>query len=318
VAYPYEDLDDGQFERLVVQGSRPLFGPGLQSFAAGPDGGRDARFNGTANNFPSAAQPWLGITVIQAKHTNATNAHFSDSDFSGDAETSVLTKELKRIKKLVQAGELDNYLLFSNRRLGAVASATIVTRIAAETGLDPSRLFLAGTEYLDTLMHEQPDLVRRAGIDPIDGPLLVSSYDLAEVILAIAEGMDAAPPANDAAVVDRVAYDEKNRINNLTPEFAEILRRRYLMLTRQIEEFLANPANRQALKQYEGAVEEFELKIVANRADYQSFDSLFNYLVDFLLKRDGVLAANPRLTRAMVFYMYWHCDIGETADAQAE
>lgn len=318
MAYPYEDLDDSQFERLVVHCSRPLFGPALQSFAAGPDGGRDARFEGTANNFPSAAQPWTGVTVIQAKHTNATNAHFSDSDFSSDAATSVLTEELKRIKKLIDAKDLDNYLLFSNRRLGAVASAGIVARVARETGLDRSRIFLAGLEYLDALLHEQPDLVARAGIDPIDGPLLVSSYALAEVILAIATGMDAALPANDAVVVDRVAYDEKNRINNMSSEFAALLSRRYLVLTRQIEAFLADPANGEALKLYEGAVEEFELKIVASRADYQTFDDLFNYLVDFLVKRDGVLAANRRLTRTMVFYMYWHCDIGETADAQAQ
>lgn len=148
--------------------------------------------------------------------------------------------------------------------------------------------------------------------------MLLSSYDLAEVILAIANGMDAALPANDSAVVDRVAYDDKNRINNMSLEFAAILKRRYLVLTKQIETFLADPANGDALRLYEGAIEEFELKIVASRDDFQSFDSLFNYLVDFLIKRDGILAANTRLTRAMVFYMYWHCDIGESADAQAE
>lgn len=158
VAYPYEDLDDSQFERLVVQCSRPLFGPAVQSFAAGPDGGRDARFEGTAANFPSTTRPWAGITVIQAKHTNATNAHFSDSDFSSDVATSTLTQELVRIKRLVDAKDLDNYLLFSNRRLGAIASGQIVSRIALETGLDRANIFLAGVEYLGTLLHEQPGL----------------------------------------------------------------------------------------------------------------------------------------------------------------
>ena len=48
MAYAYEDLDNIQFERLVVQCAYKLFGSGVQGFAAGPDGGRDARFHGTA------------------------------------------------------------------------------------------------------------------------------------------------------------------------------------------------------------------------------------------------------------------------------
>lgn len=317
MGYPYEDLDDSQFERLVVQCMRVLFGDGVQSFAAGRDGGRDARFDGTAAKFPSTADPWTGITIGQAKHTNATNAHFSDADFSGTAESSVLSEEIPRIRKLVDDGEIQNYILFSNRRLGGVTHPQIIARLAEETGLHKSRIFLAGVEYMDDMLYSYPDIVRRARIDPIDGPLLVSSYELAEVILGIAKGIDASPPLEDAPVVDRVTYDEKNRINGMTPEFAQHLKRLYLSETHAISRFLADPANVETLRLYEGAVEEFQLKIVARRKDYQSFDKVFNYLIDFLFKRDGVLSRNKRLTRAMIFYMYWHCDIGETPDAQA-
>ncbi|PSK66929.1 hypothetical protein B0E53_01091 [Micromonospora sp. MH33] len=194
MGYPYEDLDDSQYERLVVQCMRVLFGDGVQSFAAGPDGGRDARFHGTATRFPSETGPWTQITVGQAKHTNATNAHFSDSDFSGTADSSVLSEEIPRIRKLVAAEEIHNYILFSNRRLGGVTAPSIINRLSEETGLQKSRIFLAGVEYMDDMLHTYPDILRRARIDPIDGPLLVSSYDLAEVILAIAEGLEASPP----------------------------------------------------------------------------------------------------------------------------
>ncbi|EEP73098.1 hypothetical protein MCAG_03425 [Micromonospora sp. ATCC 39149] len=318
MGYPYEDLDDSQFERLVVQCMRMLFGEGVQSFAAGPDGGRDARFDGTAASFPSTAQPWTQITIGQAKHTNASNAHFSDSEFSGTAKSSVLSEEIPRIRKLVVADELHNYILFSNRRLGGVINSRIKDRLAEETGLNESRIFLAGVEYLDDMLHTYPDIVRRARIDPIDGPLLVSSYELAEVILGIAEGIHASPSLDDAPVVDRVTYDEKNRANGMTPEFAQQLKRRFLSETHRIGRFLADPANADILRLYEGAVEEFQFKIIASRKDYQTFDRLFNYLVDFLFKRDGVLSRNKGLTRAMIFYMYWHCDIGETPDAQAQ
>lgn len=39
MGYPWEDLDDAQFERVVVEIARELFGIGVQSFAAGRDGG---------------------------------------------------------------------------------------------------------------------------------------------------------------------------------------------------------------------------------------------------------------------------------------
>ena len=40
-------------------------------------------------------------------------------------------------------------------------------------------------------------------------------------------------------------------------------------------------------------------------------------IVDFLFARDAVLSRHRQLTRALVFYMYWNCDIGEGDDAAA-
>ena len=120
MGYPFEDIGGTQFESVVLQCMKKLFGAGVQGFSAGRDGGRDARFVGTADRFPSAASPWTGTTIGQANHTIETNAHYSDPGFSGSAKSSVLSKEIVRIKNLVKAGELDNYILFSNRRLGAL------------------------------------------------------------------------------------------------------------------------------------------------------------------------------------------------------
>lgn len=43
------------------------------------------------------------------------------------------------------------------------------------------------------------------------------------------------------------------------------------------------------------------------------------YLIDLLFGRDASLRqlGNKRLTRAMIFYMYWNCDIGKVEDASA-
>jgi len=318
VGYPYEDLDDSQFERLVVECMRVLFGEAVQSFSTGADGGRDARFHGKAASFPSVSSPWEGITIGQAKHTNALNAHFSDPSFSGDSNDSVLTEEVDRIKKLVDSGEAHNYILFSNRRLGANKNSAIEKRISDFTGLARDKIYLAGIEYMDGLLHRYTQILKASRIDPVDGPLIVSSYELAEVIQGIATQLGASDPLQDAPVVPRVTYEDKNKANKMTPEFARSLKKLYLSETQQIQTFLANPQNSDMLRYYEAAVEDFQLKIIAKRKSYQTFDEVFTYLSDLLFKRDGVLARYKRLTRTMLFYMYWHCDIGEKPDAETE
>jgi len=109
--YAYEDLGDWQFENLIVLLCQRLLGISVQGFSRGPDGGRDAKFVGTAELFPSKAAPWIGTTIIQAKHTNGYNRSFSETDFfSKTATNTVLGKEIPRIKKLRETQELDNYL----------------------------------------------------------------------------------------------------------------------------------------------------------------------------------------------------------------
>lgn len=98
----YHNLSDGQFEELVIELCVELLGHGAQGFVTGKDGGRDARFVGTAKLVPSEAEPWNGRIVIQVKHTELLNKTFSESDFSGHGESSVLAKELPRIKALLQ------------------------------------------------------------------------------------------------------------------------------------------------------------------------------------------------------------------------
>ncbi len=116
--YAYHDLSSDQFEALVLAVCQFLLGVAVQGFAAGPDGGRDAKFMGTAELHPSRAEPWKGTVIVQAKHTNGLNKRFSDSDFFGEnSVNTVIAEELPRIKKLRKAKKLDHYMLFSNRRL---------------------------------------------------------------------------------------------------------------------------------------------------------------------------------------------------------
>ena len=105
--FAYEDLSDDQFEVLIVLLCQRLLGIAVQGFAKGPDGGRDAKFVGTAELHPSKTAPWVGTVIVQAKHTNGYNRSFSELDFySTSSSNTVVGKEVPRIKKLREASTL--------------------------------------------------------------------------------------------------------------------------------------------------------------------------------------------------------------------
>lgn len=308
--YAYENLSPTQFEELVVVICQFLLGAATQGFATGPDGGRDAKFVGTAALLPSEAAPWTGTVIVQAKHTNASNATFSDTDFYSEKNAStVLGKELGRTKKLRTAKALDHYLLFSNRKLTGVAEPKLREVISKQCSLPAESVMLCGIEQLELWLKRFPDAVRMARIDPIDSPLIVSPDDLAEVVEHLAADLKKLPSLPDLPV-DRVLYERKNELNNMTKEFALQQRKLYLRDTAQIQGFLAAPENATLLSRYQLAVEEFQLGVFAKRKDHQTFDEIIDYLAKLLLDRDPVLAKNKRLTRTMLFYMYWNCDLG--------
>lgn len=309
--YRYENLSPDQFEDLVVLLGQQLLGTGVQGFATGPDGGRDARFHGTADLYPSRNGPWTGQVILQAKHCNGFNKSFSDPDFSGPQASSVLSKEMPRIVALRKDGELDRYMLFSNRSLTANADQKIRARISDEAEIDIASIAIFGVRNIDSYLKTFSHIERAANLDPMQAPLMFSSEDLAEVVEALTALEDLAlddfriPPP-----IRRISYEEKNRLNDLSAEYAKAWRRSNLKHVEKIEGFLANPANLRLKELYESATEDLRLKIISHRSDHASFDRLVNYINDYLFQREPILARNRRLTSAVIFFMYWACDIG--------
>lgn len=319
--FAYEDMSDDQFEVLIVLLCQRLLGVAVQGFAKGPDGGRDAKFVGTAQMHPSTAAPWEGTVIIQAKHTNGYNRSFSELDFySAASKNTVIGKEVPRIQKLRNAKQLDHYMLFANRRLTGNAETDIREHIEVQCGVPATSLYLCGLEQLEIYLKRFPDVAKEANLDALDSPLIVSPDELAAVVEALARQVDGMTALLDDPPTRRVAYAEKNVINNMTPEYAKLLQRKYLKETAQIRAFLSAPENIELLRMYESVADEFQLKIVAHRKDYHTFDQVMEYLVDLLFSRDAVLRqlGHKRLTRAVLFYMYWNCDIGEVEDASSD
>ena len=74
VDYPLEDIDPHTFQQIGIALSRAVLGQGVAAYGAGPDGGRDATFEGRVewSNTPGFGEDvWEGYVVIQAKHRSS-------------------------------------------------------------------------------------------------------------------------------------------------------------------------------------------------------------------------------------------------------
>lgn len=122
------------------------------------------------------------------------------------------------------AGELDYYLLFANRRLAGVAEEKIRKRIAQAAEIDEGAVYLCGEEVLDQYLTWEPDILRRACINPFDVQAFIDPRDLACVIQALAEGRGCLSDVSDDDTPPperRVSLAEKNLIYGLSPGIRE-------------------------------------------------------------------------------------------------
>jgi hypothetical protein len=64
--YNLYGLSARSFEQLIQAIAVKVIGPGTVIFGDGPDGGREAVFDGMTQ-YPSSTSPWEGYVVVQAK-----------------------------------------------------------------------------------------------------------------------------------------------------------------------------------------------------------------------------------------------------------
>lgn len=316
--YEYHELWDYQFETLVVACCQKILGIGVHGFAPGPDGGKDALFNGTANLHPSERAPWQGQTVIQAKHTAEINASFSDVRFYSPTSAScIIEEELERIKTLRQFQQLDHYMLFSNRKLTAGTQTRISRRISEEANIPLSSVSLFGIEAIEMLLHTFPDIATTTRINPLERPLAFTSDEIAEIIEAFADSNHARLLA-DPPEIQRVTIEEKNRINMVNAAYYANAQNRYLPFSQQIQRFLADPQNIRLKARYQDAVDDIQAKLLALGDESTPFSQTMEYITDHYIRMEAPLASHKALVRAIVFHMYWFCDIGKATEVEID
>lgn len=316
--HQYHDIHDSDFEKLAVLICSEILGEGVQGFSKGADGGKDGKFLGTANSYPSKTSPWQGTTIIQAKHTTGINKHFLEPDFYSESSKScIINEEIEKIIKLINNKELDNYMLFSNRKLTGGAEPILKKYISEKTGLQQNNIAILGIDDLDKWLARFSFIVNMVNLTPLTISPIIRPDQLAEVIEHFSKSFNATVKGRDFTPVERTSYEKKNALNNISNNLVLFFNRNYMSYAHQVAAFLDDPQNSVLNDLYYDAVDEFQLRfIIPKQQTIRNllFDQIFNELVDLLLSRDYILSTNIKLTRIMVFYMYWHCDIGKSND----
>jgi hypothetical protein len=85
----------------------------------------------------------------------------------------------------------------------------------------------------------------------------------------------------------------------------------------EVRKFLAMPGNGSVVEHYLSAANEFDEQITIHRKGYAVFDNVLERIMALLFARDGDLARKKRLSKLIIYYMYWNCDIASEAPDNA-
>ena len=300
--YPLQNLDDDKFENLVVLICQKILGISTIAFAKGKDGGRDARFEGKANNYPSNNNPWNGKIIIQAKHTTKLNASCSDSEFK-----SIVKKEIPKIRNLVNKKEVDYYLVFTNRKLTGNMDSELRQKIKDECTIDCN---IIGNETIQTYLSQYPDIVKAAKLNALLLPLTFDENDIKEVILAISESLKLGSK-NKEVDFTAVEISEKNRLNKMGEEYFDNSIKPNFSEFNSIKNFISDPINSEINEIYMDAASDLKAKIECSREQYGNFEDIIEQIYDNITGSDpSAFRAKKRLVRLVLHYMYCTCDIG--------
>lgn len=302
--YPLHELNWQEFEEVVISICDEILGIGTIKFADGKDGGRDAKFTATANNFPSQSSPWSGKFIIQAKHTRTPNLSCSDNEFN-----AVLNKEIKSIKKLQEAKKLDNYLLFTNRKLTGIQDPKIEDLITVELNLNNQ---IIGEEQIQRWLKKYPIIVKKHHLNRLFLPLEFYDEDLKHIITTFADiDFSGEELQNIKRKNDKITIEDKNKLNKMSETYFNHIFKKSIIEFKELEVFFKNPTNRKLLKMYDNTIDDIQSQIIIKRDEYHTFEEVLEYLYNYMLnKHEETLKDNRKLIRVFLHYMYFHCDIG--------
>ena len=310
--YRLENLSDDDFEALVNSLCQKVLGIGTVSFSKGKDGGRDARFSGIASKYPSEKIQWSGKFIIQVKHTDNHNASCSDNDFFVN-QTSLINKEIPKICFLRDNGEVDNYLLFTNRKESA-SREDAVKHIQIQTKL--TNIDIIGKETLHSWLSQYDDIAKLYKLGLYALPIVLTEFEIKDIIIAFSKQV---PKIRSMGIItdeeiSAILKEDKNRINNLSKEYYENqIRRRSQQYFEDIDIFLSEFKNEEFTLMYYNFADELSNKIEIKRDTFNKFEEIFMSLHDIIFESNKIeIGKDKRLIWIFLHHLYFNCHIGRT------
>ena len=302
--YPLHYLNEDNFEKLTILICSKILGEGVIPFAKGPDGGRDGRFTGKANSFPSEVAPWEGKIVIQAKHTIKENSSCSDYTFQQRLKKEVVPA----ISRLKGINKVDYYLLFSNSKLPGRQDEKIEDYIDENTNITN---VIIGIERIQLFLNTYPDIVRILRLNVLLRPLQFDENDLKEIVFKIHKNLPVKEILErNSERLNYIGLERKNELNDLGEKYFDNVIKNSFIYFKTIKSFLSDTINKEYLDLYEDTIAELNAKISLHREEYASFELIMEDLFDYIISNNPELKGKKRIVRVFLHYMYCNCDIG--------
>jgi hypothetical protein len=250
--------------------------------------------------------PLAGKFIVQAKHTRNPVASCADADFG-----RILIGEHAKIIALIEAGELEHYLVFTNRKKPA-GDGTKKEKALRDLGLGSAHLL--GIEQLRTWLTLYSEIWSKLGFDRFETALRIQAEDLTIVVTAFHAALDGKTLAGRGEDFTYVPKPQKNKINKLSNAYWEEIRTRSLPYFKTIEDFLSNPRNIDFKDMYEDTADEIRRKLITATPPFESFDEALTCIIDLVTTNNPELRKRRRFASVFLHYMYYTCDIGQHAD----
>ncbi|ROO89571.1 hypothetical protein EDD29_7270 [Actinocorallia herbida] len=131
--YPLEELGPRAFEQLTVALALKVLGPGVEAFGSGPDGGREATYDGPVSWSATTGlgtDSWNGYVVIQAKQRENPEGPKSNALWLKKQIIDELDRWMNEESKRLR---FPRYIIFmTNVRLSSVAATGGIDQLEAD------------------------------------------------------------------------------------------------------------------------------------------------------------------------------------------
>ncbi|MCR6638987.1 MAG: hypothetical protein NVV82_08395 [Sporocytophaga sp.] len=226
----------------------------------------------------------------------------------------IIKDEIQKIKKLKESGDVDCYIIFTNRKFSGVGGETLLKKIKKDIGFE--NVEIIGKESLNNLyINKSKVLIKEFNLDINHIPFDFSEEEIRKIIMEFGRQLTKVKEELKAEVekikfdFDRIKIEDKNKKNDLSKEYFENeILSHSLQDFEKIHSFLSNLRNEEFKEQYFDIATELRNIIQVKRGHFALFEEVFIFIYKKVC--DGNDIKGKRHVYTLLHYMYYECLIG--------